>query len=173
MCADVCIYDTYSGTPHAHIMLTTHLFTEEKTWGDKQKKEYILDPQGEKIYDKKKRSYKCKSVPTTDWNEQAKAEKWRNGWADKRKLIFGKAKLFGADRPPLIRATRRPANPHRPFRRCGFSDGEARNAHRARHLGCANVDNALLIIAPSYLWNTAHFPENYVYMLDSFDSLSF
>ena len=30
----------------------------------------------------KKRSYKCKSVPTTDWNEQTKAEEWQSGWAD-------------------------------------------------------------------------------------------
>ena len=82
MCADVCIHDTGGGNPHAHIMLTMRPFTEEKTWGDKQKKEYILDPQGEKIYDKKKRSYKCKSIPTTDWNEQTKAEEWRSGWAD-------------------------------------------------------------------------------------------
>lgn len=65
------------GHPHAHIMLTMRPFTEEKTWGDKQKKEYTLDPQGNKIYDPKKRQYKCKSVPTTDWNEQTKAEDWR------------------------------------------------------------------------------------------------
>jgi len=25
----------------------------------------------------KAKSYKCKSVPTTDWNEQTKAEEWR------------------------------------------------------------------------------------------------
>ena len=53
MCADIAIHDTDSGNPHAHIMLTMRPFTEEKTWGDKQKKEYILDPQGEKIYDNK------------------------------------------------------------------------------------------------------------------------
>ena len=70
MCADIAIHDTGGGNPHAHIMLTMRSFTEEKTWGDKQKKEYILDKDGNKIYDKKKRAYKCKSVPTTDWNEQ-------------------------------------------------------------------------------------------------------
>jgi len=62
MCADIAIHDTDSGNPHAHIMLTMRPFTEEKTWGDKQKKEYIL--------------------PTTDWNEQTKAEEWRSGWAE-------------------------------------------------------------------------------------------
>ena len=43
-------------------------------WGAKQKKEYILDRDGNKIYDPKKRQYKCKSIPTTDWNEQTEAE---------------------------------------------------------------------------------------------------
>jgi chromosome segregation ATPase len=57
-------------------------FNEDKTWGDKQKKEYILDKDGNKIYDKKTKQYKCKSIPTTDWNEQTKAEEWRAAWAD-------------------------------------------------------------------------------------------
>ena len=74
MCADVCVHDKNDGNPHAHIMLTMRPFNEEKTWGAKQRKEYIFDNNGEKIYDKKKRQYKCNSVPTTDWNEQTKAE---------------------------------------------------------------------------------------------------
>jgi len=82
MCADICIHDKNDGNPHAHIMLTMRPFTEDKSWSDKQKKEYILDKDGNKIYDKKKRSYKCKSIPTTDWNEQTKAEEWRQGWAE-------------------------------------------------------------------------------------------
>jgi len=56
-------------------------FNEDRTWGGKQKKEYILGKNGEKIYDKKKRQYKCKSVSSTDWNEQTKAEGWREAWA--------------------------------------------------------------------------------------------
>ena len=80
MCADVCLHDT-GGNPHAHIMLTMRPFDEGGEWGAKQKKEYILDPQGNKIYDPKKRQYKCKSIPATDWNEQTKAEEWRAAWA--------------------------------------------------------------------------------------------
>ena len=83
MCADLCIHDKGDGNPHAHILLTLRPFNEDKTWGDKQKKEYILDNNGNKIYDKKTRSYKCKSVPTTDWNEQTKAEEWRGAWAER------------------------------------------------------------------------------------------
>ena len=55
---------------------------EEGSWGDKQKKEYVLDNNGEKIYDPKKKQYKCGTVPTTDWNEQTKAEEWRQAWAN-------------------------------------------------------------------------------------------
>ena len=81
MCADVCLHDTGGGNPHAHIMLTMRPFDECGEWGAKQKKEYILDPQGKKIYDPKKRQYKCKAIPATDWNEQTKAEEWRAAWA--------------------------------------------------------------------------------------------
>jgi len=43
--------------------------------GRQAEKEYILNRNGDKIYDKSKRQYKCKSIPTTDWNEQTKAER--------------------------------------------------------------------------------------------------
>ena len=82
MCADVCIHDKNDGNPHAHIMLTMRPFEPDGTWGGKQRKEYILDKRGEKIYDQKKRQYKCRSIPSTDWNEQTKAEEWRAGWAE-------------------------------------------------------------------------------------------
>jgi len=63
-------------------MLTMRPFNEDGTWGSKQKKEYIFDKNGNKIYDKSKRQYKCKSIPSTDWNEHSKAEEWRSAWAD-------------------------------------------------------------------------------------------
>jgi hypothetical protein len=81
MCADICIHDKGDGNPHAHVMLTMRPFEPDGSWGTKQRKEYILDPQGNRIYDPKKRQYKCRSVPTTDWNEQTKAEQWRAAWA--------------------------------------------------------------------------------------------
>jgi len=82
MCADICVHDKKDGNPHAHVMLTMRPFEPDGTWGNKQKKEYVLDKRGEKIYDPKKRQYKCRSVPSTDWNEQTKAEEWRAGWAE-------------------------------------------------------------------------------------------
>lgn len=82
ICADIAIHDKEDGNPHAHVMLTIRPIEQDGTWGAKQKKEYILDKDGNKIYDPKKRSYKCKSIPTTDWNEQTKAEEWRSAWAE-------------------------------------------------------------------------------------------
>ena len=82
MCADICIHDKNGENPHDHIMLTMRPFNEDRTWGDKQKKEYVLDRNGDKIYDKTKRQYECKSIPATDWNDQTKAEEWRAAWAD-------------------------------------------------------------------------------------------
>jgi len=82
MCADIAIHDTSEGNPHAHILLTMRPFNEDKTWGSKQKKEYIHDPQGNKIYDPVKKQYKCKSIPSTDWNDQSRAEEWRAAWAE-------------------------------------------------------------------------------------------
>ena len=82
MCADIAIHDTGNGNPHAHIMLATRPFYEDRTWGDKQKKVYHFDKDGNKIYDPIKRQYKCGKVQTTDWNEQTRAEEWRAAWAD-------------------------------------------------------------------------------------------
>ena len=74
MCTDIAIHDKQDGNPHAHVMLTIRPTGQDGTWGAKQKKEYILDKDGNKIYDPKKRSYKCRSIPATDWNEQSKAK---------------------------------------------------------------------------------------------------
>ena len=84
MVADICIHNPsrQQKNIHAHIMLTMRPFNEDGTWGDKQKKEYVLDKDGNKIYDKKKRQYKCKSIATTDWNSKDKAEEWRSALAD-------------------------------------------------------------------------------------------
>ena len=84
MCADIAFHsDKDNENPHCHIMLTMRPFNEDKTWGDKQKKVYHLDENDEKIYDPKKRQYKCSKQQTTDWNERHKAEEWRASWANK------------------------------------------------------------------------------------------
>ncbi|MSR94560.1 MobA/MobL family protein [Clostridiaceae bacterium 68-1-5] len=81
MCADIALHDKDDGNPHAHILLTMRPLNEDKTWGAKSKKEYILDENGEKIK-LKNGNYKTKKINTVDWNDQDKAEEWRKAWAD-------------------------------------------------------------------------------------------
>ena len=94
MCADLCLHDTGKGNPHMHVMLTMRPINEDGTWGGKQKKEYALDRDGNKIYDKKKRQYKCKSIPSTDWNDRGKADEWRKAWED---MANAELKRLGSD----------------------------------------------------------------------------
>lgn len=84
MCVDFSIHDPekQQKNAHAHILLTMRPLNLDGSWGDKQKKEYILDTNGEKIYDPKKRQYKCNTISTINWNDQSKAEEWRQAWAN-------------------------------------------------------------------------------------------
>ena len=81
MCADIALHDKNDGNPHAHILLAMRPFNEDKTWGAKSKKEYILDENGEKVK-LKNGNYKTRKINAVDWNEQDKAEEWRKAWAD-------------------------------------------------------------------------------------------
>ncbi len=81
MCADIALHDKNDGNPHAHILLTMRPLNEDKTWGAKSKKEYILDENGEKVK-LKNGNYKTRKIDTVDWNKQDKAEEWRKVWAD-------------------------------------------------------------------------------------------
>jgi len=81
MCADIAIHDKKDGNPHAHIMLTMRPIEQDGTWGAKSKKEYMLDENGDKIT-LKSGAFKSRKIDTTDWNDQTKAEDWRQDWAD-------------------------------------------------------------------------------------------
>ena len=81
MCADIALHDKNDENPHAHILLTMRPLNEDKTWGAKSRKEYILDENGEKVK-LKNGNYKTRKINTVDWNEQDKAEEWRKTWAD-------------------------------------------------------------------------------------------
>ncbi|HEW9445753.1 TPA: MobA/MobL family protein [Streptococcus pneumoniae] len=70
MCADIALHDKNDGNPHAHILLTMRPLNEDKTWGAKSKKEYILDENGEKVKLKNGNyNYKTRKINTVDWNE--------------------------------------------------------------------------------------------------------
>ena len=92
MIADVNVHNK-AGNPHAHIMLTMRALSEQGKWLAKERKTYALDEQGNKIpvLDKNgnqkieaktgRKVWERISVPTTDWNNQDKAEVWREAWA--------------------------------------------------------------------------------------------
>ncbi len=80
MVADICIHNKNVGNPHAHIMLTMRPFEQGGSWGAKSKKEYLLDYFGERIK-LKSGEYKSRKIDMVDWNENARTEEWRSGWA--------------------------------------------------------------------------------------------
>ena len=94
MCADFFFHDKGDGNPHFHLMLTMRPLNENGTWGGKQKKLYTLDNDGNKIYDPIKRQYKCRSIPSTDWNKHANADKWRKIWED---MVNAESERLGFD----------------------------------------------------------------------------
>lgn len=81
MCADFAIHDKGNGNPHAHIMLTMRPLKENGSWGTKCRKEYDLDEHGQRIR-LPSGAFKSHRINTADWNEKAKAEKWRAAWAE-------------------------------------------------------------------------------------------
>lgn len=113
MCVDFSIHDKEDGNPHAHIMLTTRPIEQDNSWGVKQKKEYILDKNGQKQYDKKKQTYKCKTVKTTKWDSKEFLQRSRESWAEKinqelekkslpQRIDHRSLKEQGVDRVPTI-----------------------------------------------------------------------
>lgn len=113
MCVDFSIHDKEDGNPHAHIMLTTRPIEKDNSWGVKQKKEYILDKNGQKQYDKKKQTYKCKTVKTTNWDSKEFLQRSRESWAEKinqelekkslpQRIDHRSLKEQGVDRVPTI-----------------------------------------------------------------------
>lgn len=81
MCADIAVHDKGDGNPHAHIMLTTRPIEPGGEWGAKQKKEYLLDKDGNKQYDPKKKTYKCRTVKVNDWDTTELLQRSRENWA--------------------------------------------------------------------------------------------
>lgn len=113
MCVDFSIHDKEDGNPHAHIMLITRPIEQDNSWGVKQKKEYILDKNGQKQYDKKKQTYKCKTVKTTNWDSKEFLQRSRESWAEKvnqelekkslpQRIDHRSLKEQGVDRVPTI-----------------------------------------------------------------------
>ena len=65
--------------PHFHVMTTMRPLNPDGTWGNKQRREYALDENGERIRDEKG-EYVFNSVHTTDWHEPETLDHWREAW---------------------------------------------------------------------------------------------
>lgn len=95
MCADWSLHDKGDGNPHAHIMLTTRPIEPNGEWVKlKEKKEYALDENGERIpiIDEKtglqkldsrnRKQWKRVTVIANEWNNRENVELWRAQWAE-------------------------------------------------------------------------------------------
>ena len=86
MCADWAIHDSVNQNGihnlHFHLMLTLRPVEESGKWGAKQRKEYILDKDGNKIRNKSGRGFKSRAVDVNDWNEKGNSRKWRKDLTD-------------------------------------------------------------------------------------------
>lgn len=94
MIADVALHDKADGNPHGHIMLTTRALKKSGKWAPKQRSEYKLDQNGnriplidpktgkQKLGARNAKQWKRIKVAYTDWDQPTKAEEWRKEWAE-------------------------------------------------------------------------------------------
>ena len=95
MIVDLAIHDeSREGNQniHAHIMTIVRPINEDGTWGQKSKKEYILDEKGEKILNKNGKP-KTRKVELTSWNDKGNVEKWRENFSDLCNKYLAKNKI--------------------------------------------------------------------------------
>ena len=67
--------------PHFHVICPIRPIEPDGSWGNKQRREYVLDEHGERIRDEAG-NYVFNAVPTTDWGSPETLEHWRQTWAD-------------------------------------------------------------------------------------------
>lgn len=83
MIADLAVHepDKENGisNPHFHVLTTMRPLNPDGTWGNKQRREYVLDENGERKKDENG-NYIFTAVHTTDWHEPETLEHWREAW---------------------------------------------------------------------------------------------
>ena len=95
MIVDLAIHDENregNQNIHAHIMTIVRPINEDGTWGQKSKKEYILDEKGEKVLNKNGKP-KTRKVELTTWNDKGNVEKWRENFSDLCNEYLAKNKI--------------------------------------------------------------------------------
>ena len=78
--------------PHFHVMCPIRPLDEHGKWGNKQRREYLLDEHGNRIRDEAG-NYAFNAVPTTDWGSPDTLEHWRQAWADLCNQKFAEKEL--------------------------------------------------------------------------------
>ena len=69
--------------PHFHVMCPIRPIESDGSWGNKQRREYVLDEHGERVLDEAGNgNYVFNAASTTDWGKPETLETWRQGWAE-------------------------------------------------------------------------------------------
>ena len=84
MIADLTIHapdkeDVGIPNPHFHVMTIMRPLNPDGTWGQKQRREYVLDDAGNRVLDEAGKPI-FNAVPTTDWGSPETLEEWRETW---------------------------------------------------------------------------------------------
>jgi len=86
MMVDYAIHepDTEDGgisNPHFHVLCPIRPIEKDGAWGNKQRREYVMDEQGNRLRDEAGKHI-FNAVPTTDWGRPETLEAWRQAWAE-------------------------------------------------------------------------------------------
>ena len=85
MICDVAVHSPGRGpddnpNPHVHVLVPMRPLNDDGTWGTKQRREYILDENGNRIRGEDGK-YLFNAVKTNDWGDPETLIQWRENWA--------------------------------------------------------------------------------------------
>ena len=96
MIADLAVHepDKENGipNPHFHVLTTMRPLNPDGSWVNKQRREYALDENGERIWDEKD-DYVVNAVHSTDWHDLETLEHWREAWCQMVNAEFERKSL--------------------------------------------------------------------------------
>lgn len=94
MICDVAVHSPGRGpddnpNPHVHVLVPMRPLNDDGTWGTKQRREYILDENGNRIRGEDGK-YLFNAVKTNDWGDPETLILWRENWAKAVNEAFAK-----------------------------------------------------------------------------------
>lgn len=134
MCADFCVHDKGDGNPHAHIMFTMRPVLPDGKWGEKSRKEYVLDRQGQRII-LPSGNYKSRKISLTGWDDRGNAELWRDAWAREVNRAYER---LGLEPRIDLRSYERQGLDKEPTRHLGPAAAQMEKEGKASYLGDVN-----------------------------------